>query len=283
MKLRASDAIFKVVDTCGSRRTRLMGVLNVTPDSFSDGGMFSDPERALERALKMTEEGADIIDIGGESSRPGAGIIGVEEELKRVLPVIKAIRKKCDIPVSIDTCKSEVARQALMEGADVINDITALNGDEGMPGVIARAGAGVVLMHMKGEPVTMQSDPVYKDVVGEIIAYLSAAVARAERSGIAPEKIIIDPGIGFGKMLAHNLAILRGLRRFKELGKPVLVGTSRKSFIGELTQRSVGEREFGTAASVSAAVMNGADLVRVHDVRNTVDVIKVTEAIAGGI
>jgi dihydropteroate synthase len=281
MKLRVNDSILKSGDISACRRTRLVGVLNVTPDSFSDGGMYTDPERALERAIEMKEEGADVIDIGGESSRPGAESIGLEEELKRVLPVIKAIRKKSDIPVSIDTRKGEVARQVLMEGADIINDITALNGDEGMSGVIARAGAGVVLMHMKGEPGTMQLAPDYKDVVGEIMAYLSAAIVRAENAGIDPEKIIIDPGIGFGKTLDHNLAILRGLRRFKELGKPVLVGTSRKSFIGELTARSVEERDFGTAASVSAAIMNGADFVRAHDVRNTIDVIKVTEAIAG--
>ena len=264
------------------KRTCLMGVLNVTPDSFSDGGRYLGPALALERALKMKEEGADIIDIGGESSRPGSERVSLEEELKRVIPVVKAVRKKCDIAVSIDTYKAEVARQALSEGAEIVNDITALNGDEDMPGVIADAGAAVVLMHMRGEPGTMQAAPAYDDVIGEIIAYLSAAIAKAEKAGIDPGKIIIDPGIGFGKKLEHNVAILRELRRFKDLGKTVLVGTSRKSFIGELTARDVGERDFGTAASVSAAIMNGADIIRVHDVRDMLDVIKVTDAIAGG-
>jgi dihydropteroate synthase len=262
-------------------RTCLMGVLNVTPDSFSDGGRYLEPELAIERALKMTEEGADIIDIGGESSRPGAQRVNLEEELRRVIPIVKAVKKKCDVAISIDTYKSEVARQALSEGAEIVNDITALNGDEDMARVIAAAGAAAVLMHMKGEPGTMQVSPSYEDVIGEIMVYLSGAIAKAESSGIDPLRIIVDPGIGFGKKTDHNVTILRQLKRLRDLGKPLLVGTSRKSFIGELTARSVEERDFGTAASITAAIMNGADLIRTHDVRNTLDVIKVADAIAG--
>lgn len=263
------------------KRVSLMGILNVTPDSFSDGGKYVDPIKAVERAIGMEEEGADIIDIGGESSRPGSEKVSLEDELKRVIPVVRAVKKKCRVPVSVDTCKSEVARQALSEGAEIINDITALTSDPDMAETVAKAGAGIVLMHMKGEPGTMQVSPEYDDVVSEIISYLSEAIARAESAGIDPKKIIIDPGIGFGKTLSHNLEILRELRRFKYLEKPLLIGTSRKSFLGEITSRHVGERDFGTAAAVGISIMNGADIIRAHDVRNISDVIKVSSAIAG--
>jgi dihydropteroate synthase len=261
-------------------RTRIMGVLNVTPDSFSDGGRYLKPEDAVRRAVEMAEQGADMIDIGGESSRPGAKSISEKEEICRVIPVIRSIKKSTPITLSVDTHKSGVARRALEEGASIINDITAL-GDPEMAGVIAEFDAGVVLMHMKGTPEVMQDDPCYRDVVGEVIEYLRAAVEKAQDAGISPDKIIVDPGIGFGKKLEHNLAIIESLSRLKELEKPILVGTSRKFFIGELTGKDVAGRIFGTAASVAASVMNGADIVRVHDVGSTRDVIRVVDAIKG--
>ncbi len=264
-----------------SKGTCLMGVLNVTPDSFSDGASHMDTGVAVDRAMKMEEEGASIIDVGGESSRPGASPVTEDEEMMRVVPVIRELRKRCGAVISVDTRKSEVARIALSEGADLINDITALGGDARMAEIISRAGAGVVLMHMKGTPSDMQDAPVYGDVVGDIMSCLSKAVGLAERSGIDPKKIFVDPGIGFGKTIEHNLVLLKYLRRFRELGKPVLVGTSRKSFIGEITGKDVKERVFGTAASVAVSVMNGADVVRVHDVAQMRDVVMVMDAIKG--
>lgn len=264
-------------------RTCVMGVLNVTPDSFSDGGRYLDPFMASEHAVRMVEEGADIIDIGAESSRPGAGRVSAQEELSRVLPVIKAVAGKVKVPISVDTWKSEVAKAALLEGAALVNDITALRGDPAMAGVVAEAGAGVVLMHMKGEPENMQVEPVYDDVVREVISYLSGSVYTAETAGIPPDMIAIDPGIGFGKTLEHNLEILRRLSELKALDKPILVGTSRKSFIGKITGRGVADRVFGTAASVAAAIMNGADIVRVHDVGEMVEVARMIDAINSGV
>ncbi|MFH1877958.1 MAG: dihydropteroate synthase [Candidatus Omnitrophota bacterium] len=262
------------------RRTLLMGVLNVTPDSFSGGSVYNDTGLAVEKAERMVQEGADILDIGGESSRPGALPVPVEEELARVLPVLEAVKRaNIGIPVSIDTYKSRVAEQALMKGADIINDITALRGDPAMAGVIAAYSAGVVLMHMKGNPENMQMDPVYGDIVEELLSYLACSVKTAEKNGICPEKIFIDPGIGFGKTTEHNLVILRELRRFTELGKPVLIGTSRKSFIGAITGKPVPERIFGTAGTVAASVMNGAFIIRAHDVREMRDVIDIVDAI----
>jgi len=261
-------------------KTRIMGILNVTPDSFSDGGRYFDVKSAVRRAGEMAREGADIIDIGGESSRPGSRRISSEEELDRVLPVVEALADAIDKPISVDTYKGLVARRALEKGAAYINDITALSGDDEMAGIISRSGAGVVLMHMKGDPETMQDSPFYRDVVGEISVYLQAAVHKAEAAGIDPAKIIIDPGIGFGKTLEHNLEILNRLAEFKKLGKPVLVGVSRKSFIGALTGKDAGGRLLGTASSVSAAVLNGADMVRVHDVAEMREVARVAEAIA---
>jgi len=264
------------------KRTCLMGILNVTPDSFSDGGDHSDTASAVEHAMRMAEEGADIIDIGGESTRPGAARVDLDVEMKRVVPVIRVLSKKIKVPISVDTSKSEVARAAIAEGAVIVNDITALRGDAGMAGVIAAGGASVILMHMKGEPGTMQDDPVYGDVMKEISAYLVESIYRAEMAGIDPDSIAIDPGIGFGKLTGHNLEILRRLAELKVLGKPILVGTSRKSFIGELTGREPEKRAFGTAASVAVAIMNGADMIRVHDVGEMRDVAQVIDAIKTG-
>jgi dihydropteroate synthase len=262
-----------------AERTLIMGVLNVTPDSFSDGGDYMDPGRAEERALEMVEEGADIIDLGGESSRPGSGRVTEKEELARVITALKRVRKAVKVPISVDTRRSGVARAALDEGAAIINDITALRGDAAMGPVVSAAGAAVVLMHMRGTPGTMQLGPVYADVVEEITAWLAEAVIRAEEAGIRPDSIMVDPGIGFGKTTEHNLAILKDLEAFGRLGKPVLVGTSRKAFIGEITGREVGERVFGTAASVAAAILKGADVVRVHDISAMKDAAAVADAI----
>jgi len=263
-------------------RTCIMGILNVTPDSFSDGGKYLDVQAAARHAKKMVQMGADIIDIGGESSRPGAEEVTVDEELKRVIPVIKALKGIVDVPISVDTYKSEVASQALSEGASLINDITALRGDDNMVRVIKDFQAGVILMHMKGVPRTMQELPRYDDVMAEVIAYLSESIGMAEDAGIDPSRIILDPGIGFGKTPEHNIAILRELDKLSRLGKPVLIGVSRKSFIGKLTGKSVDKREFGTAAAVAAAIMKGADIVRVHDIDDMMDVVKVIDAVMRG-
>jgi len=262
-----------------SERVCVMGVLNVTPDSFSDGGKFFGPDKAVERALELAGQGADIIDIGGESSRPGARSVAAEEELERVIPVIKALKGRIGVPISVDTCKAEVARQAVREGASIINDITALRGDPAMAEVAASSGAHVVLMHMLGTPGDMQDKPVYGDVVEDIFAFFVDAIEKASRAGIDSEKIIVDPGIGFGKTLEHNLKILKGLKRFRDLGRPLLAGTSRKSFIGALTGKEAGDRVLGTAASVAVAVINGADIVRVHDVGMMRDVVSVSDAV----
>ncbi len=260
-------------------RTLIMGILNVTPDSFSDGGKFLRPDAAVDRACQMVADGADIIDVGGESSRPGACAVTLEEELCRVIPVIKALKERIDIPISVDTYKSEVAGKALRAGASIVNDITALRGDEKMASIVAGFDAGLILMHMKGDPKTMQTDPKYQDVIEEILTYLAGAVDRAVKAGVDPGKIILDPGIGFGKTLKNNLLIIKELTRFKQLGKPILVGTSHKSFIGAITEKEVDRRIFGTAASVTAAVMNGADIIRVHDIEAMRDVARVTDAI----
>lgn len=261
------------------QRTCIMGILNVTPDSFSAGAVYKDTAGALKRAEDMVSLGADIIDVGGESSRPGAAAVGEKEEIERVVPVIKAIKRSLKVPVSIDTCKSEVAREALKTGADIINDITALRGDKKMARAAAEFNATVVLMHMKGTPRTMQKAPSYSDVVEEIYSYLSESVSLAESAGVAPEKIVIDPGIGFGKTLKHNIEILRELKKFKKLKKPILVGTSRKSFIGELTGKNVDERIFGDLAVFALAIQNGADILRVHDVGAACDGARVADSI----
>lgn len=262
-------------------RTLVMGILNVTPDSFSDGGDCLSSESAVKRAKEMIEKGADIIDIGGESSRPGSEPVTEEEEVKRIMPVIEALKDTCTVPLSVDTYKSGVARKVLERGVSIINDITALNGDPQMGKVIAEYDAAVVLMHMKGKPKDMQEAPEYDDVVSEVALFLQEAINKAVSAGIDPGKIIIDPGIGFGKRLEDNLKILNRLEEFKSLGKPVLIGTSRKSFIGAITGKKEKERNFGTAASISAAIIGGADIIRVHDVSQMRDVSTVTDAIIG--
>jgi dihydropteroate synthase len=263
------------------RVPRVMGIVNVTPDSFSDGGRFHAVDEAIGHALRLVDEGADLLDIGGESSRPGAEPVPLDEELRRVLPVVEAVARRVSVPISIDTTKAEVARRALEAGAAIVNDIQALGGAPELPRLAAETGAGVVLMHMAGTPRTMQKDPHYDDVVGEVVAFLEARVAAAEAAGIPRTRIAVDPGIGFGKTGAHNLVILRNLDRFATLGCAILVGTSRKRFLGTLTGRSPAERAVATVASSLAAVVRGASVVRVHDVAAMVDAIKVWSAIEG--
>jgi dihydropteroate synthase len=263
-----------------SRRPYIMGVLNVTPDSFSDGGRFFRPQDALEQARRLIAEGADILDIGGESSRPGSDPVTVEEELRRVLPVVEKLAAESPVPISIDTTKAEVARRALRAGAAMINDISALRFDPRLAQVVAEAGAPLCLMHMRGEPKTMQQGPiVYRDLLGEIAAFLQDAMERARAAGIERDKIILDPGIGFGKTAEHNLTILRRLDYFHRLGRPLLVGVSRKSFIGQILDLPPQERLFGTAAAVAAAVLAGAHILRVHDVAVMRQVALVAHAI----
>ncbi len=246
-----------------------MGILNVTPDSFSDGGAYNTLERALTQALAMVEQGASIIDIGGESTRPGAAAVSVEEELERVVPVIEAIHRECDVLVSVDTSKPEVMEAAVAAGAGLINDVRALQ-QEGAPEMAAALEVPVCLMHMQGEPRTMQSDPHYEDVVEEVVAFLRGRIADCELAGISRSRLLVDPGFGFGKRLEHNLQLLRGLDRLRSLQVPLLVGISRKSMIGALLgDLPVEERLFGSVGAAVVAVERGADIVRVHDVRET--------------
>jgi dihydropteroate synthase len=261
-----------------AERVHVMGILNVTPDSFSDGGEFLRPSIAVERALAMVDEGADIIDIGGQSSRPGSQPVPEDEELERVLPVIEQVCQAWEGPVSIDTYRARVASEALRAGASIVNDITAFSSEPDMAGVAAAAGAGVVLMHMRGTPATMQQETEYGDLMGEIAAVLSDAVDRALEAGVGADQIAVDPGIGFGKTTGHNLAILRRLPELAALGKPVLVGPSRKSFIGNVLDLPVDERLEGTLAAVAYAIAQGARIVRVHDVKPTVRVARMVEA-----
>ncbi len=258
-------------------RTFIMGILNVTPDSFSDGGKYLHIDRAVARAEEMVKEGADIIDVGGESTRPGAKPVAVDEELSRVIPVITAIRKRLKVLISIDTQKAEVARQAIEAGADIINDVSALRADSEMVRVVKRFNVPVILMHMKGRPRTMQRNPHYNDVISEIYHFLKERINWAKKHGIDENKIIIDPGIGFGKALDHNLEIIRRLREFRSLGRPILIGTSRKSFIGMILNLPPQERLNGTLASCALAITNGADILRVHDVRQVKQLAKVMD------
>lgn len=264
-----------------SKKTYIMGVLNVTPDSFSDGGLYFDISAAIERAHRMADDGADIIDIGGESTRPGSESITIEEELRRTIPVIKAIvAKKIKIPISIDTCKSEVARHALDNGASMVNDISGLRFDPKMSEIVSEYKVPVVIMHIKSNPKDMQENPAYEALIPEIMDYLRISITLAKQSGIPEDKIIIDPGLGFGKTFDHNLQIIHNLREFILLKKPILVGPSRKAFIGRiLGDVPVTDRLEGTAAAVSISIMNGANIIRVHDVREMVKVAKVTDAI----
>ncbi len=250
-------------------KTIVMGVINVTPDSFSDGGQFLSVEKAVEQALKLEMYGADIIDVGGESTRPGADPVTADEELQRVIPVIERIAPRLGIPTSVDTYKAQVAEAALNAGCSIVNDITALEGDERMAGVIAAHDAGVILMHKRGTPKVMQKDTDYEDLVREVRDYLRAAATRAEAAGIKHEKIMIDPGIGFGKNVQGNLLLVKSTAEFAELGYPVLIGASRKSFIGGVTGAEVGYRVTGSIAVAVSAVLYGAAAVRVHDVAET--------------
>lgn len=262
------------------RRVRLMGVLNITPDSFSDGGRFLDPEAAVGRALEMAAQGADIIDMGAESTRPGSTRVPPAEQLRRLLPVLKAFRERSTLLVSIDTQAARVAEACLGAGADIINDISALRHDRRMAAVLARARCGVILMHMQGTPRTMQDAPRYDDVVANILAFFRRRIAACERAGISARRLMVDPGIGFGKTLQHNLAILRRLREFAALRRPIVVGVSRKNFLGLLTGEPVPERR--VAASVTAgllAAQNGATILRVHDIAEHRAALRVIEAL----
>ncbi len=253
-------------------RTRIMGILNVTPDSFSDGGRFTLPARALTHARRMQKQGADIIDVGGESTRPGAEPVTVQEEIDRVCPVIEKLSGE----ISIDTTKAAVAEAAIAAGAKIVNDVSSL-GDSRMAKIVARSDADLILMHRKGTPKTMQKRPRYRDVVAEIITFLQKRVKRALSAGISHDRIMIDPGIGFGKLPEHNLEILARLEEFHSMGFPVVVGTSRKSFLGHYLDRAVDERLFGTAATVTASVLRGARIVRVHDVAEMCDVARMSD------
>ena len=261
------------------RRPLVMGVLNVTPDSFSDGSIFLDPEAAIRHAEQMVRDGADVIDVGGESTRPAAMPVSVEEELRRVLPVIRVLAKRLSVPLSIDTSKAEVARCAIDAGAALVNDVTALRGDPDMGAVIARARVPVILMHMRGNPRTMQRAPRYRDVVHEVKTFLSEAIRRAEASGIQPDRILIDPGLGFGKTVTHNLLLLRHLDELSALEKPVVIGPSRKSFIGRVLDADTHERLAGTLACVAYAMTHQVQMVRVHDVKAAVQLMTMWGAI----
>jgi dihydropteroate synthase len=257
-------------------RTLVMGILNITPDSFSDGELFFEPHKAIEHGLLMAEEGADIIDVGGESSRPGSDPIPLDEELKRVIPVIEGLASRLEIPISVDTYKSQVAERATEAGAQMINDISGLRFDPQMPAVAARYDTPLIIMHIKGSPKTMQQDPSYEDLMSEIIGYLREGIEKAEQGGVDPQQVIIDPGIGFGKRIQDNLVIINRLDALNTLGRPLLIGTSRKSFIGAVLDLEVHQREIGTLATVAVTALKGAHIVRVHNVapaRQTVDMV----------
>ena len=260
-----------------------MGIVNVTPDSFYDGGKRFDTGRAADDAVEMIDFGAEILDIGGESTRPGAQPVTLDEELRRVLPVIRELRKRCSVPISVDTYKEAVARAALDEGADIVNDISALRFDPAMAALVANEGVPLILMHMQGVPRTMQREPHYQDVLREVRDFLAERVRAAKQAGIAQEEIIIDPGIGFGKTLAHNLVLLKNLQSLNSLGQPLLIGVSRKAFIGKiLNAAGPEERLDGSMAAAVSAALNGANILRVHDVSETVRALRVIDAIRLG-
>ncbi len=260
-------------------RSHLMGIVNVTPDSFSDGGLWFDEDAAVAHAVAMVEEGADILDIGGESTRPGAEPVSEEEEIRRVIPVLRRLARTVAVPLSVDTSKRAVAEQALGEGATIINDVTGLSADRSLAELAAAHGATIVLMHMQGTPRTMQAAPHYRNLIAEVGAFFEERIGWAAEAGVG--QIILDPGIGFGKTLAHNLELLRNLRAFGHFGRPLMVGPSRKSFIGALLDLPVDERLEGTAGAVAAAILHGAQILRVHDVRAMKRVATVVDAIAG--
>jgi dihydropteroate synthase len=261
------------------KRTLLMGVLNITPDSFSDGGLFFDKEKAIAHGIRMVEEGADIIDIGGESTRPGSKPLELDEELRRVIPVIESLSKKVGVPISIDTYKSAVAQRAIEAGAEIINDISALNFDPNLAQVAAKENTPLVLMHIHGTPETMQKNVYYESLLSEILHSLKDSIRMAESAGVDPRQIIVDPGIGFGKTVEDNLFIIKNLYEFRILGKPILLGTSRKSFIGKILNAEAGDRLEGTLSSIAIGVLNGAHVIRSHDVLQTRKAIAVADAI----
>lgn len=260
---------------CGER-TLIMGILNATPDSFSDGGQFLKVEQATARALKMLEEGADLIDIGGESTRPGATAVPADEEMARTIPIIKSLRQHSNCLISIDTMKASVARAAIEAGANVINDVTAFS-DPDMVKVAAETGAGIVLMHMKGSPKSMQNNPTYDNPVDDVVNYLKERMAYVLENGVAMEQLVLDPGIGFGKKDDHNVALLNGIQQIDQLGRPVLIGVSRKSLIGRLTGSLTTNRLAGSVALVAASIDRGAQILRVHDVKESCDAAKLVD------
>ncbi len=264
------------------QRTHIMGILNVTPDSFSDGGQYLELNKAIEHGLGMANDGADMIDVGGESTRPYSKKISVNEEIDRVIPVIEALSKDLTIPISIDTWKAEVAREALNAGASMINDISALRLDPNMAAIVSNAEVPLILMHLKGTPENMQQNPTYDDLISEILDFLKDAIKRSVTAGIKEDLIIVDPGIGFGKTFDDNLKIIKELFRFGLLQRPILLGTSNKSFIGHILDKEVHERDIGTMATIAAGVMNGAHIIRAHDVRKTLETVKITDSIKRG-
>ncbi len=262
-----------------SQKTYVMGILNRAPDSFYDGGRFLEKQAAVSQVYKMVDEGADIIDIGGQSTRPGSNPVSREEELERVIPIIEEVANNIDVPISIDTYKHVVAEEAIKKGASIVNDITGLKADPGMAGVIAEYNAGVVLMHIKGMPKNMQDNPHYENLIEEIIEYLRDSIKIGTDAGISPDKMIIDPGIGFGKTPEHNLSIIKRLGEFKVLDKPILIGVSRKSFIGTVLNANLDGRLFGTAAACAISIAGGANIIRVHDVKEMKEIARMTDAI----
>jgi len=275
MEWRLSDRVLTI-----GHRPLVMGIVNVTPDSFSDGGRYTSTEAAVAHGLELAEQGADILDIGGESTRPGASPVLLDEELRRVVPVVKGLAASVSVPISVDTSKAEVARQSLAAGARIINDVTALTGDPEMAKVARTHRTGVVLMHMKGTPATMQDDPRYDDVLADIVRFFEERLSYLTAQGIEPERIALDPGIGFGKTREHNLKILAHLAEFQRFGRPVCLGVSRKGFLGRLLDRPVHERLAASLAAVCFAVArNAVQVVRVHDVEETCDALTVIAAI----
>jgi len=264
------------------QRTHIMGVLNVTPDSFSDGGQYLELNKAIEHGLKMAADGVDIIDVGGESTRPFSKKISTNEEIDRVTPVIEALYKELHIPISIDTCKAEVAQEALSAGASMINDISALRFDHNMASIVSDAQVPLILMHMKGMPENMQENPAYDDLISEILIFLKDAIKRSVTAGIREDLIIVDPGIGFGKTFDDNLNIIKELIQFESLQRPVLFGTSNKAFIGHILDKEVHERDTGTMATIAAGIIHGAHLVRVHNVKKAVETAKIIDSIKRG-
>ncbi|HUU79958.1 MAG TPA: dihydropteroate synthase, partial [Acidobacteriota bacterium] len=275
--LRWSDHILNL-----DQRTHIMGILNVTPDSFSDGGRFFEADKAIEHGLEIARDGADIIDVGGESTRPYSRRISAGEEIDRVIPVIKGLCKELSIPISIDTYKGEVAREALASGASVVNDISALRFDPQMGPITAQAEVPLILMHIKGTPEVMQDNPTYEDLISEILDFLKDAMERARAAGIREDLIMVDPGIGFGKTFDHNLIIIKGLSRFEALQRPIVLGTSNKAFIGHVLNKEAHERDTGTMATIAAGVMNGAHIVRAHNVKKAVETVRMIDAVKRG-